>query len=215
MAGIIPFMDSLFNFDPDAPNEAEKSQERADFKTRFKPGNPGGPGRPLVKLTKRDYKIVEGLVLSGNTNERIATIMGWNEDTFYILKQRDARFSELLSMTKEKADEMITASLFQRANGYRYKEKKIKSKRTGGVIEESTEIQYKEMPPDVRAAQLWLMNRNPDKWKEKPEGNTQVNNNTNIVQHKVDWTESAGCDPLSTLPNEAAGEAATDDTNII
>lgn len=205
-------MDSLFNFDAQPPNEPEKGQERADYKTRFQPGNSGGPGRPAYKISERDYRIIEGLVISGYSNEKIASLMGWSEDTFYVLRQRDARFSELLTMTKEKAEMQVTASLFKRAVGYKYKERKKKEIDKPDGVETHTEVSIKEMPPDVKAAQIWLMNRNPDKWKEKPEaGNTTINNN-NVVAHTVDWQEASGCDPLEPFTTEQppAGEAGTD-----
>lgn len=201
-------MDSLFNFDADTPNEPEKGQERADVKTRFQPGHAGGPGRPAIALTKKDYRVIEGLVISGHTNEEIAKIMGFNADTFYVLMHRDAHFSEILLNSKEKADAAVLNSMYRRAMGYRYKEnkkKKIKSA-TGQTIETTEESHSKYLPPDTRAAHIWLMNRNPDKWKERPEANTQINNNTNVVQHKVDWAEATGCDPLEPLPNETAEE---------
>ena len=204
-------MDSLFNFDAQPPNKPEKGQERADYKTRFQPGNAGGPGRPSIKLTAKDYRVIEGLVIGGHTNESIAEIMGWNEDTFYVLKQRDARFSELLSNSKEKADAEVQAALYKRATGYTFKERKKKEVDKPDGVEIHTEVATKHLPADVRAAQIWLMNRNPDKWKEKPEaGNTTINNN-NVVAHTVDWQEATGCDPLEPFNNEQpAGEAGTD-----
>ncbi|MHB1956052.1 MAG: hypothetical protein ACYCOU_20160, partial [Sulfobacillus sp.] len=39
----------------------------------------------------------------------------------------------------------------------------------------------KHYPPDTQAAMFWLRNRQPERWKEKTEGDVNVNNNLSVA----------------------------------
>jgi hypothetical protein len=66
---------------------------------------------------------------------------------------------------KEAFDNRIERSLAQRAAGYSVHTEKV-FQYEGTIVRAETVEHY---PPDVTACRLWLMNRRPDKWRDKSE----------------------------------------------
>lgn len=66
--------------------------------------------------------------------------------------------------------------LFQRAVGYSHPEEKV-FQYNGEII---THMITKHYPPDTQAAQFWLRNRQPERWKEMTAGDVNVNTNVNV-----------------------------------
>lgn len=117
------------------------------------------------------------LVKDGKTEEDIAQVIGVSRRT---LNNWKGKHPELLYAVRESrlaADELVEASLFSRALGYSHPETKYFC-HEGAVI---TEEAVKHYPPDTQAAMFWLRNRQPDRWREKTEGDVNVNQTTNIA----------------------------------
>lgn len=70
------------------------------------------------------------------------------------------------------SDLKVEKALLKRALGYSRREiyrEEIVDRKTGlptGEVRKRTVL--KHIPPDVRAAMLWLQNRRPDRWKSSP-----------------------------------------------
>jgi hypothetical protein len=85
-------------------------------------------------------------------------------DTIQVWINQYPEFSEALKEGKAPADAKVEKSLYQRAIGYKYTEKKVIQLPDGTIRKEVTE---KEVAPDVTAQIFWLKNRLPDEWRDK------------------------------------------------
>lgn len=127
-------------------------------------------GRPSKKDTI-DYKQLEFLCKKGFTDVELATFFGVTEKTINNWK-KDKIFLQSLKDWKVEADEVVEKSLYQRAIGYDAPETKVFNN-NGKLL---TIDLIKHYPPDPTSMIFWLKNRQPDKWREKPEGESDLTN---------------------------------------
>ncbi len=126
---------------------------------------PKKPGRP-TKFTERLAGKILDLAKTGHLDKQIAEECGIALSTLNLWKAQHPSFSEAIKSSKDVATDMVEAALFRRAIGYSHPETKIiVSEVTGIATEEIT----KHYPPDTKAAEFWLKNRRPKKWREKSE----------------------------------------------
>lgn len=116
------------------------------------------------------------LVEDGKTEQQIADIIGVSKTTITNWKGKHPEFLYSLRESRQVADELVEAALFGRATGYSHPETKAFCYE-GCII---TEEMVKHYPPDTQAAMFWLRNRQPEKWREKTEGDVTVNNNLQV-----------------------------------
>lgn len=116
------------------------------------------------------------LIKEGKTEDQIAEIIGVCRTTLNNWKGKHPKFLYAVRESRQIADEMVEAALFGRAVGYSHAEEKVFC--SDGVI--VTHETVKHYPPDTTAAMFWLRNRQPDRWKEKTEGDVNVNNTLNV-----------------------------------
>ena len=123
-------------------------------------------GRP--SLYKPDFhpKKAAELCLMGKTNPEIAQSLGVNMDTLQQWRKQYPDFSDAIKGSKDQADAPVVKSLYQRALGYKYQEKRVVQNPDGTTRKEITE---KEVAPDVTACIFWLKNRQPKDWRDKHE----------------------------------------------
>jgi hypothetical protein len=147
------------------------------------PVNKGG--RPSkFNETVRD-KILE-LAEEGKTEEQIAEIIGIHVNTLRNWKGKHPTFLWALKESKGVADDLVEASLFQRAIGYTHPEEKVFC-HLGQLVKHQGQ---KHIPPDVTAQIFWLKNRRPDEWREKqpgeePPGPIINNNQLSLTQEQM------------------------------
>lgn len=133
------------------------------------------PGKPKAKAEKgkggrpssfREEFIVqaEKLALLGATDKQLADFFGVSEVTLNAWKKEFPDFLKSLKKGKLEADAEIAQALFHRAKGYSHEAVKF------FVIDKAVVAQsYTEhYPPDTAAAIIWLKNRQPNTWREKP-----------------------------------------------
>ena len=65
---------------------------------------------------------------------------------------------------REEADGKAVLSFFKRVTGYAQPTERIFVSKDGEVVRVQTE---EHIPPDVRAGETWLYNRQPGKWKRQ------------------------------------------------
>lgn len=131
--------------------------------------------KPAAELKKRGRKsrfdpnkhpaIVKELAEAGKTNEQIADALGISAVTLNAWMQKNPEFLSAMRDGKQHADGEIVNSLFQRAKGgIKIKEITVIQNPDGTTRKE---IKEKEIPPDVVAQKFWLMNRQPETWRDK------------------------------------------------
>lgn len=138
-------------------------------KTRKKPNPPPavtispGPGQPTA-YKPEFVELVYRLSLLGMTDEEAAKFFNVNEATLKRWDQAHPEFRASRVRARDEADADVAVKLRDRALGYSHKSEKIFLDRNGGVVRAETIEHY---PPDTKAAELWLFNRQPDKWRPR------------------------------------------------
>ena len=128
-----------------------------------------GAGRPTKYNPKYHVPWATSLAMEGLTNDEIADRMGVASSTFRKWVKENPELSAAVQKGKEAADAEVELSLFKRATGYSYKEKKVivAMDADGNQKPARIETTEKEVQPDVTAQIWWLKNRRRDKWRDK------------------------------------------------
>lgn len=119
-------------------------------------------GRPTDFNEKVCAHII-ALAEEGKTDKQIAKAIGVSEKTINNWKVKNTDFFQSLKDAKDIADQLVEATLFERAIGYKHKEVKVFCHQ-GMIVTHEVEKVY---PPDVTAMIFWLKNRQPDRWRDK------------------------------------------------
>jgi hypothetical protein len=103
------------------------------------------------------------LALLGLNDEDMAQALNIDRNTLGQWKREHVEFNSAIARGGVHADAKVAEATYRRAIGYRHPAVKI-MQYEGQVIE----VPYTEhYPPDTNAARLWLMNRQPDKWRDR------------------------------------------------
>ncbi|MFA6364711.1 hypothetical protein [Methanoregula sp.] len=134
--------------------------------TRKKPdGELKKRGRKSLFDPNKHLPLVKELAESGKTNEQIAGALNIDRATLNTWMHKHPEFLSTIKKGKEYADSEVSDSLFNRAKGgLKIREIKIIENPDGSTRKEITE---KELPADVTAGKFWLMNRQPEVWRDK------------------------------------------------
>lgn len=126
-------------------------------------------GRP--SSYKPEYaRQAKKLCALGAIDADLADFFGVSERTINSWKEKHSEFLQSLKEAKSETDSRVVRALFERAIGYSHPEDKIFNNNGKALIVKTT----KHYPPDTAAAFIWLKNRQPDEWKERPEGGGNV-----------------------------------------
>lgn len=110
--------------------------------------------------------LLEAWARDGYTLTDIARRIGINLDTLVIWKKKYEPIRAALSIGKELVDYKVENALLKSALGYRTKDVKVTTTmRYGKVVETIKETTDREVAPNVTAIQMWLYNRQKEKWK--------------------------------------------------
>lgn len=112
-------------------------------------------GIMLIAAWRRDGLAVSDI--ARKIGVKLRTLLRWERSC--------AELHSALMESRERTDACVEAALLKKALGFRTTEEKYVVKADGK--EEVTTV-IKEVPPDVSAASVWLKNRRPDKWRDKP-----------------------------------------------
>lgn len=99
----------------------------------------------------------------GATDMELADFFDVDTATIYRWRNQHEAFCEAVTCGKEKADERVARSLYNRAVGYTFDSEKV-FQFQGQIVRANT---TEHVPPDVGAAFNWLKNRRPDEWRDK------------------------------------------------
>lgn len=121
------------------------------------------------------------LAIQGLTIAEIGKAMGVSRATVnrWIAKYED--FRKAVNEGRDSSDAKVERSLYQRACGYTYKEKKVivTMDKEGNQLPARIETTEKHVPPDVTAQIFWLKNRKRDRYKDK--WDVDINNDKEII----------------------------------
>jgi hypothetical protein len=129
-----------------------------------KPKAKRGRGQP-TKFNESILKEIVYLAAQGKTIEEIATTLKVSSRVIYFWQKQHEEYFQTLKIARELPDNMVEASLFQRAIGFT-QETPMERIVFGEKIK-WTQRQY--FPPDPVACFFWLKNRRPANWKDKLE----------------------------------------------
>ena len=110
--------------------------------------------------------LLEAWARDGLTDEQIAGNMGIATSTLYRWKDGFEEISKKKKKGKEIVDIQVENALLKRALGYEYEET------TDEMIGDKVirrRVTKKTIPPDVTAQIIWLKNRKPQQWRDRPE----------------------------------------------
>jgi hypothetical protein len=100
---------------------------------------------------------------NGATDEEIAAAIGCHPRSVQNWKKKYPEFAEACLESKRRKNDIVESSLYRRARGYTWTEKRVITNPDGSKRKESIE---REVPPDTTACIFWLKNRAPDNWKD-------------------------------------------------
>ena len=132
----------------------------------------GRPSKFTLKLAEKICLVAQ----YGMTDKQICYLFDISEDTINTWKKSEV-FKRKLDKAKDNADQRVKESLYNRAIGMKIIEKVTNrlmhgeekdDKGNPNVLRVNQTLTEKDVPPDVQACRMWLMNRKPDEWKEKP-----------------------------------------------
>lgn len=135
----------------------------------------------MARNTDYDQEVHDNWAMSlafeGLTDMEIAQRMGIARSTLKKWEKEHASFSDSLKQGKEPADAKVQKSLYQRAIGYTFKEKKVIVEMDSSGNQKPARIETTErvIPPDTTAQIFWLKNRRPDQWRDKRDIDATVN----------------------------------------
>jgi Asp-tRNA(Asn)/Glu-tRNA(Gln) amidotransferase B subunit len=119
----------------------------------------------IAKVDLNNFSLIEKaieLAKLGNTCREVALALNIPMNRVLMLRKRSPELNDALEHWKEQATSNVERSLYERATGYDYFEEKEIVLPDGQVTKT---ILMKHAPPDVKAAQFWLTNRDRHNWK--------------------------------------------------
>lgn len=120
-------------------------------------------------LTPDGLLRVKGWARDGLTDEQIADKMGIHPATFYRWMAESREFCEAIKEGKAPVDIEVENALLKRALGFEYVETTTEiHDMPDGTQRKHIKKTTKMVVPDTAAAFIWLKNRRPDKWRDKP-----------------------------------------------
>lgn len=143
------------------------------------PNNPRNKNNPLYsKRCKPKIAEIEIMRQDGCTVKNIADVLGVNISTVYAWRKKYPELEEALSTGKEALKDRLKESLYKKAIGYEYQEKRVYESESASGYNTKEETWTKVAHPDVSALTLALKMIAPDEMKEISDPNTT---NVNLV----------------------------------
>ena len=113
---------------------------------------------------KENVRLAQKLAHLGATDRDLADAFGVSIRTISIWQAKHPEFMQALRLGKKEADNRVTRSLFQKANGYSYDAVKIFM--PAGAKKPIYALYVEHVPPSDVAAIFWLKNRDPANWRD-------------------------------------------------
>lgn len=135
-------------------------------------------------VTSDGLTVLRAWCRDGLTRKEIADKIGISVRTLYRWEKDNAGIAEALRVGRELTDINVENAILKKALGFEAEEVKTVIKANGD--EEITTVR-KNVPPDISAASVWLKNRRPEKWRDKPaESNDAVYERLDEIIGEID-----------------------------
>ena len=111
--------------------------------------------------------LAEGFARDGLNDVEIANNLGISKDTYYTYQKKYPDFLDAIRAGKKPVDIIAVNSLYKLVQGYSYKEITTETKKTkdGTTLPIVIKTVTKHIPPNERACEFWLTNRDRENWK--------------------------------------------------
>ena len=157
-------------------------------------------------LEEDNLMLLECWMRDGYTFEDVANRIGITITTLKAWRKMYPEIDKALKAGREIIDYKVENALLKSALGYKTKEVKVTTTiRHGKVVETIKEVTDKEQAPNVHAAQCWLYNRLPKKWKN-------MNSRANILDDMDEDTSIQVTVTRATKPNTQPTNSGIDDS---
>lgn len=140
---------------------------RAQAKAGDNFGKDGGMRR-MEKFLQHENSLflIKNWYRDGYSFQEMADKIGVTLQIFKEARNEFEEFDKALMESKDVVDYKVENALLKSALGYTTKEVKVTTTmRYGKVVETVKEVTEKEFAPNVSAIQMWLYNRQKDKWR--------------------------------------------------
>ena len=135
---------------------------------------------------EENLMLIECWARDGFTNADISEKIGIGESTFSKWLNKYPELKEALRNGRELVDYKVENALLKSALGYKTTESKVTLiMRDGVVVEEREETTEREIAPNTTAAQVWLYNRLPKKWKKNRDNVLDLSDEDTSIQITV------------------------------
>lgn len=121
--------------------------------------------------TEEGLTLLRGWKRDGLTDEQIAGRIGVRRQTVYEWAARYPDIADALRRGRDVCDYAMEDTLYHRAHGYDYVETRTEYRydENGNQIPDREIRTVKHVPPDGTALAMWLKNRRPEVWRDRPE----------------------------------------------
>lgn len=178
-------------------------------------------------LEDDNLMLIECWARDGMTESDIANRIGIGTSTLSLWKRQYEEIRNALKKGKEIVDYKVENALLKSALGYKVRKNKVimELNGMGQMVTTRREISDEEVPPNVNAISMWLINRNSNKWKRNRDNILQLddkesNITVNIIRKGKDEDEQknvdSDLDEWNVVPNESGKEnnKNIDDANM-
>ena len=125
----------------------------------------GRRSRFTMKLAQRVYYAAR----AGLTDAEIAWLLDIGQTTLHRWKLGSETFRRKLKEAKDQANAVVERRLYDRARGMIVRERSTRRIMDGKrVVRTEKVLCERELAPDLGAIKMWLYNRRPDKWRDRP-----------------------------------------------
>lgn len=126
------------------------------------------PKSYLYWLQPDNLMLVAGWARTGYSIGDIARMMGVSNNVFRRWFDKYPKFRRAVKTNKEVVDYKVENALLKSALGYTTKESRVLvTMRHGKVVETQRETLTRDIAPQIGAIRMWLLNRQPEVWKNE------------------------------------------------
>lgn len=167
------------------------------------------PKSYLYWLQPDNLMLVAGWARTGYSIGDIARMMGVSNNVFRRWFDKYPKFRRAVKTNKEVVDYKVENALLKSALGYTTKESRVLvTMRHGKVVETQRETLTRDIAPQIGAIRMWLLNRQPEVWKN--ENKMSMDDLLEDSKIHISVTRASKGDNLATTSESVPDEAVPD-----